>query len=578
MDNDNKIIIQKPEVRLFLQDDVATVFHEQASKYSIETEFENLRKNKKNNLILPLVILFLVAILVTMGVTHFIRYQNRQISVNVEVFEDLNLKKLLDVVAKIENQMKNLNTEKNRNEINRAAAIDKIVQIRDTEIEKINALPKNMVTQAEKEVAILAIYEQYGIQIDEINERFNGYQSEIDAQLSGLQDQLNSYDSANVERAMQQQAAIDSQRQVFELEKQELVENYEQTIKDLSETLTTMQDEAQTLRTTLIEEISSQYKAQTDKLEAEYTAVIQSLDPVISSEQKQEILDRAAKLSQAAIKEAQKAELANTETSAESENSLETLEGQQSTEYAESLEAQKTPINPLEAEQSSSVPSYEATAEDEAYSIENFSVEEALENAQIYRDSFNAAKEVVLSIPQEYDIPKYVIAMDTFNAELYKNYLATNEANAVKTEKLESDIKELNKNVNLLQDKNSSLQKQVSSFSKKAENLESENALLKTQKETLQKAYQYLDALSSEQGFSGFVLDTTNSAKMLVFVSALFAEDAKSASAYVFRKPDELIGTVTLNYADGFYYASASAETDPAQIQVGDKILIFYNN
>ena len=92
MDNDNKIIIQKPEVELFLQDDIYAFNREKPKMYDLEKEFANVKKQKKHTILWPLIILFIISVLLTLGITYYIRYQNRQISVNVDVFEDINLR------------------------------------------------------------------------------------------------------------------------------------------------------------------------------------------------------------------------------------------------------------------------------------------------------------------------------------------------------------------------------------------------------------------------------------------------------------------------------------------------------
>ena len=112
MDNDNKIIIQKPEVELFLQDDIYAFNREKPKMYDLEKEFANVKKQKKHTILWPLIILFIISVLLTLGITYYIRYQNRQISVNVDVFEDINLRKLLDMVSKIEDQIEDTKDQK----------------------------------------------------------------------------------------------------------------------------------------------------------------------------------------------------------------------------------------------------------------------------------------------------------------------------------------------------------------------------------------------------------------------------------------------------------------------------------
>ena len=50
MDNDNKVIIQKPEVELFLQEDVYAFNREKPKMYDLDKEFEAVRKNKNRTI------------------------------------------------------------------------------------------------------------------------------------------------------------------------------------------------------------------------------------------------------------------------------------------------------------------------------------------------------------------------------------------------------------------------------------------------------------------------------------------------------------------------------------------------
>ena len=61
MDNDNKVIIQKPEVELFLQEDVYAFNREKPKMYDLDKEFEVVRKNKKHTILWPLIIMFIIS-------------------------------------------------------------------------------------------------------------------------------------------------------------------------------------------------------------------------------------------------------------------------------------------------------------------------------------------------------------------------------------------------------------------------------------------------------------------------------------------------------------------------------------
>ena len=250
MDNDHKVIIQKPEVKLFLQDDVYAFNREKPQVYDLEKEFAKVKAQKKHTILWPLIILFIISALLTFGITRYITYQNRQISVNVDVFEDINLRKLLDMVSRLEEQVKQAKNNKARAENRLQTELETALAEKDAEIFTIQALP---ISAREKNKKIAEIEANYEIQVAEINTRYTAEFEALDLEIESLQEQINAYDSANVERAQQQQAAIDSQRQLFELEKQQLTENYENTINQLQTQVDTMKAEELSIRKKITE-------------------------------------------------------------------------------------------------------------------------------------------------------------------------------------------------------------------------------------------------------------------------------------------------------------------------------------
>ena len=141
MDNDYKVIIQKPEVELFLQDDVYAFNREKPQVYDLEKEFEKVKAQKKHTILWPLIILFIISALLTFGITRYIAYQNRQISVNVDVFEDINLRKLLDMVSRLEEQVKQAKNSKARAENRMQTELETALAEKDAEIFTVQALP-----------------------------------------------------------------------------------------------------------------------------------------------------------------------------------------------------------------------------------------------------------------------------------------------------------------------------------------------------------------------------------------------------------------------------------------------------
>lgn len=577
MDNDNKIIIQKPEVELFLQDDIYAFNREKPKMYDLEKEFANVKKQKKHTILWPLIILFIISVLLTLGITYYIRYQNRQISVNVDVFEDINLRKLLDMVSKIEDQIEDTKDQKINVEKQRTLELDSLVAEKEAELITVESLP---ISAKEKESRRAEIEARYETTIAEITTKYDNEIALLDLTLTDLQDQLNAYDSANIERAQQQQAAIDSQRQLFEIEKQQLTESYETTINDLQTQLSALQSEENSMRVRITEEIAGQYQAQYAALEKSYNdqlaaldARLRELDPTVEDEKYVEILKRAN------IVQPQPEVVEDTSTVVDSEQ-VETVEGLLEGENPENPTEVENPAeviaeNPTEMplENAEDIPLVEEIPPKEVLSLQQRletindipdSLKEPYENLLVLSSDYEMATELLLSVPQENDIPQYVLALEKINAEtnnqLLDLYFQLSEEYSQKQEEY-SDEK-----TNLKEEK-TSLQNQL--YREQNKNLE-----LKENNATLNKIYSYFERQALENGDTGYVLDVSDKEKLLVYVSPLYKNEINYTLAYVFRKSDEMIGTITLIKEGDFYYGIPSTNDVGQSIKPGDKILL----
>lgn len=240
MGNDNKMTGMMPEVRLFLQNTFFKTYKEKAETYNLEAEYAKASKNRDYRTAIIIGILFAVAIGTTIGISRYIDYRNRQISVNVDVFEDVNLKKLLDMVSRTQSDLESAIAEKSRNEQDRQAELD-AARARN-EVDRLALQSLNLASvQLQERMDELDI--EYDRQISEINGRYESLLLDIDTRITEYRNQLAAYDSNSVETAQKQQAAIDSQRQVYELEKQALIEKYEAALTDLRNRITQLQEQ-----------------------------------------------------------------------------------------------------------------------------------------------------------------------------------------------------------------------------------------------------------------------------------------------------------------------------------------------
>lgn len=293
MDNDNKINISKPEVKLFLGDKIVPADLSSTSTYDIEKEFEKAKANRSYKVMLILVGMGIFVVLFSIFFSKYVKVQNEKMKVSVESFDDLNLRRLLDSVSRIENEISLAMAEKKQIDDTYKESISSAEQFRDADLHTLQYMNLSKYEFSKQRQAIIDSCEHKKALIKATYDEDTEY---IDAKIKELTDQLAAMDSANLERAQQMQSEIDSQRQVFEIEKQQLVDEYETNIETLKSQLATQKEEAYKERNKAIDTVAARYKKEIASLKA----TIASLDPVLSDAKAAAIVDEANKLENSA--------------------------------------------------------------------------------------------------------------------------------------------------------------------------------------------------------------------------------------------------------------------------------------
>lgn len=293
MDNDNKINISKPEVKLFLGDKIVPADLSSTSTYDIEKEFEKAKANRSYKVMLILVGMGIFVVLFSIFFSKYVKVQNEKMKVSVESFDDLNLRRLLDSVSRIENEISLAMAEKKQIDDTYKESISSAEQFRDADLHTLQYMNLSKYEFSKQRQAIIDSCEHKKALIKATYDEDTEY---IDAKIKELTDQLAAMDSANLERAQQMQSEIDSQRQVFEIEKQQLVDEYETNIETLKSQLATQKEGAYKERNKAIDTVAARYKKEIASLKA----TIASLDPVLSDAKAAAIVDEANKLENSA--------------------------------------------------------------------------------------------------------------------------------------------------------------------------------------------------------------------------------------------------------------------------------------
>ncbi len=284
MDNDYKINETEEQrhkdVMLFLKEELEPLkFRGNASSYNLEKEYAKTKKNK--NLFVPLVlgVCILIVCLTALIMTKSIEHTNRDIKVNVEEFNDVNLKNLIDTVSRTQDQYDSAVKNKKQIENQKKAKLNSAADLYNGDLLTIQSLNlRNKKTQAAREEAARKEYEA---NVNAINQEFDSLLEEAQEEIDELKAELDRYDSSKVTAAQEQQKLLDSERQLQQLERKQLSDQYERRITDLENTIADN-------RKTHSNEMRKALTEVSEKLQSE----IDALDPVLQDSHAKEIINR----------------------------------------------------------------------------------------------------------------------------------------------------------------------------------------------------------------------------------------------------------------------------------------------
>ncbi|HQL04550.1 MAG TPA: hypothetical protein PLU33_05380 [Treponemataceae bacterium] len=555
MDHDNKVKIQKPEVKLFLPENLYPITKSSPQIYDLEDEYAKTRKNKSFFIPLLMAGLCLFVGLLTFGVTKYIDYKNKQITVGIDVFDDLNLMKLLDMVSRTEDSLKAARSEKSRLEIYRDTALSDLEAKRDADIYALESMPIRASDKSARTETILSEFEanknalvsEYSIQI-----------AAVDQQISDISKQLESLDSTRVQQAQEQQAAIDSQRQMFELEKKQIIENYEKIIVDIQ------QKQSEQQKAIIASQLSN-----LDTLSGDFREFLLYLDPVIEDERGQSILDEAASYEQ---EEVFSAAVYQDASAGEDINELlsQVEDAYSSLDYITNIV--------LSVPQQNTIPLYVSAMKRIAYLI----------GLNLSNAAYHAMAELQNELAvQQADYEAVIAEGRTYIKELESTNTAqtkkitslTKETEALKSELtagsekiavLQEDLRIKEEQLNALKD----AEDQIKVLKAEKKILEGRLSAAQSDRSVLQSAVKFFDEMSNQNGDAGYVLNTDNRSRILVYISPLFQSSAENAQAFIFRKADELIGTVSLVSSGGYIYAIPDSDDIAGKIRPNDRVLL----
>ncbi len=250
----------KGSIQDFLESESRTLPGEASGlKYDLVNEYSATRKNTLKNSV-P-VLLWMAAAFAFVGIMagtiiSIVHRQNRNIAVEVESFDSLNLSNLLDLVGETQQKINDESASKVSLELKKKNIIAQAESERKSSLATLNSL--NIRDSSEKsrmQNEIQASYNaametarQLDFQIAESEQRINLYQQ-----------QLAQYDTTKVQQAREHQAELASEKKLHQLEKQQLASDYEGKLSDLQKNLDDIQQSAMEKQEEMVGFVKNQY-------------------------------------------------------------------------------------------------------------------------------------------------------------------------------------------------------------------------------------------------------------------------------------------------------------------------------
>ncbi|MBP5358136.1 MAG: hypothetical protein J6Y69_02985 [Treponema sp.] len=538
MDNDFEIKSRiHSGIQDFLEQESRNLPSENAgTRYDLEHAYEATRKNSwKNNK--PIVLLMLAAVLfvtvLSSVIVMIVNKKNSQIAVKVENFDDLNLRNLLDLVGSTQAKLDEETSTKLNLESEKERIMTQAQAARDSSLATVQSL--NIKDATERNQRIKEIEDKYQADIQgipEIERKIQQAQKNIDE----YQKQLMEFDSNAVEQAREQQALLDSEKQLHEIEKSKIASEYENKLNELRSSLSEVQQSDLARQEEMVSFVVAQY------------------DPTFEDDQTALSISRKARSQYDAKYSGSK----TTVTAGASQEFLDALAGQ--SEYYAELEKLRTRFNRLP--QKNAIPSFALALERIANSAGNDMAKAAVSEVNNLLDKNTKLTErnetlegenqelVTKSEELTQNLNTVTQEKDTL-AQEKETLVAQKEELTAETQSLKTQNNELTlENRNLSKERDSlsaerdalatekqklagekeSLSTQVTTLSGQLKNATAEQEILSTRVKTLDSrtkdltsqndAYsQLLETLVSQSSSHGFVASVISTSKVQLFIS-----------------------------------------------------------
>lgn len=268
------------EVQLFLKDELKNLSFSKAAQYNLEQEYAKTRKNKNKSVIIILAICVIAVAVIVAGLTFFIISQNKKIKVNIDTFNDLNLRALLNSAGRAESLYANAVQAKEELISQRDDELNAAAQKREDDLYVLQSVSK-VSTKDSIEKRSAEIQEEYKRTIDAVNKKYDLKIADADKEIASYQERLSGYDATDLSAAKADEAALDSQKQLNDLQMRSMEMRYQSQIKDLKKQMSQQRQESVRQQREAVENVRKTYQAKIDLLDPDARSQSDVQDQII---------------------------------------------------------------------------------------------------------------------------------------------------------------------------------------------------------------------------------------------------------------------------------------------------------
>lgn len=250
---------------LFLRD----VQHQLARRelYNLDEEFAKTRKNRSPVVLLSVSAFVVVMVAAGIIVTTYIQRRSQNVPVNIAAFQDVNLMSLLDRAKQLNDQLNSADQELSGL---KTAQANEIQAAQMSASQQIQLVDNMMIGNAEKQRRIAAIRGNLAGRIGGIDASYAPKIKAAEAAIASINTKLAQYDTTQMQQAKKQEAILNNQQHLFDMQMQKTVSYYQGEIKNLNAQYTSEIDSIKQHNTQLVALLNHNHAVEIADLIAKY--------------------------------------------------------------------------------------------------------------------------------------------------------------------------------------------------------------------------------------------------------------------------------------------------------------------